>query len=451
MTSRTKADFCDESVYKGKRIGMTNLSDLYNDYILERCFTSSVTSNIGIYDVNIYTAQMEEDIDALAHILNNIYSGKDFFKKRGISISERLNELKERISSVKLMNKVSFFDCLCSVLDDIKDSHLVFSLPYFEKIHRFCSHNTIYFADIVLQKNNDHYMVVASNDPLVKCGNIIAAMEDCLFKTIDEKFLYGVFSEKPIKTVICNCAGKEVHLNVFPVPLKRISSTDLWSYNHCNGIDIVTIHSLAAFSTDEKQSMEKLVALGKELKNAKKIILDLRGNSGGDSEIARRFIENLNGNAHMNLNYAKLNTQGSRLAEISLYTENLDDYKRARKEILLDSNSEWQCSEPSPVGDGQFKNQLVVLTDRNVASSAEIMLKCIKDNIPQSIIIGENTSGTLNTGDIRYYYLPNSLIFLNIPTAIFAGIFEEGTGFYPDYWSKDDAMKSAIDFQRKND
>jgi len=340
---------------------------------------------------------------------------------------------------------------LCSALDDVKDSHLVFSLPYFEKTHRFCAHNTVYFADIVLQKNNDDYVAVISHDPSVKCGDVITIEEKCLFKTIDGKFLYGIFSEKPIQTVICNCAGKKVQLNVFPAPLKQISDTDLWSYNRCDGIDIVTIRSLAAFSVDEKQDMEKLVALGRELKKSPKIILDLRGNSGGDSEIARRFIENLNGNAYMNLNYAKLNTQGSRLAEISLYAKNLDEYEKVREEILLDASSEWQCTEPYPVCDGQFKNQLVVLTDRNTASSAEIMLKCIKDNIPQSIIIGENTSGTLNTGDIRYYYLPNSLIFLNIPTAIFAGIFEEGTGFYPDFWSKDDAMQLAMLYHKYND
>lgn len=425
--------------------------NLYNDFILERYFTSSVKSNIGVYDVNIYTAQMEEDIDALAYILNNIYSGKDFLKIKGISVTERLNDLKEKIRSVKKMNKVSFFECLCSTLNDIKDSHLVFSLPYFEKIHRFCSHNTVYFADIVLQKNNDDYIVVTSDDPSVKCGNMMAAEEDYLFKTIDGEFLYGIFSEKPIKTVICNCSGRKVQLNVSPARLKPMCDTDLWSYNRCNGIDIVAIRSLASFSTGEEQSMGRLVALGKELKDAKKIILDLRGNSGGDSEIARKFIENLNGNAQMNLNYAKLNTQGSRLAEISLYTESLDDYKKEREKILLDLNSEWQCSELSPTSNGQFKNQLVVLADRNTASSAEIMLKCIKDNIPQSIIIGENTSGTLNTGDIRYYYLPNSLIFLNIPTAIFAGIFEEGTGFYPDFWSKDDAMQLAIDYLLETD
>lgn len=424
--------------------------NLYNNFISERFSKSSVKNNIKIYDVNIYTTQMEEDIDSLTYILDNIYSGKYLLEKKGISISERLNDLKKKIRAFKSMNKASFFKYLCSALDDIKDSHLVFSLPYFENIHRFCSHNTVYFANMVLQKNNNDYLVTSSDYSSIKCGDIITAEKDRIFKTTDGKFLYGIFSDNPIETATCNCAGRKVQLNVSPVPLKQVSETDLWSYHRCNEIDIVTIHTLATFNTDEEQKMEKLIALGKELKMSKKIILDLRGNSGGDSEIARRFIENLNGCAHMNLNYAKLNTQGSRLAEISLYTDNLDDYKKVKKEILLNSESKWQYSAPNPISDGQFKNQLIVLTDRNTASSAEIMLKCIKDNIPQSIVIGENTSGTLNTGDIRYYYLPNSLIFLNIPTAIFADIFEEGTGFYPDFWSKNDALQLAIDFLSKN-
>ena len=105
---------------------MAKTSDIYNRYIEEQQFISSVASHIGIYDVNIYTAQMEEDIDALAYILDNIYSGKDFLKKKGISISKRLNALKEKIQSIKSMNQVDFFECLCAALDDIKDSHLVF-------------------------------------------------------------------------------------------------------------------------------------------------------------------------------------------------------------------------------------------------------------------------------------------------------------------------------------
>ena len=425
---------------------MTGLSDLYNDFISEQHFISSVKDNIGIYDVNIYTVQMEEDIDLLEYILNNIYSGKDFLKRRGISISESLNTLRARIKSVKSMNKVDFFRLLCSALDDIKDSHLVFSLPYFKNIHQFCRHNTVYFADITLQKDSGGYFILSSQDSSVKCGERVIIEEDYLFRTVDGKFLYGVFSEKPIKTITCNITGEKVQLNVLPSPLRPIKNNDLWSHENCNGIDIVTIYSLCAFSVDEEQKLEELVALGKVLKESKKIILDLRGNRGGDSEIARRFIENLNGSAYMNLNYAKLNTQGSRLAEISLYAEDFDSYRKVKEEIFLDPVCKWQCSESNFICDGQYKNQLVVLTDRHTASSAEIMLKCIKDNIPQSVIIGENTSGTLSTGDIRHYYLPNSLIFLDVPTAIFADILEEGTGFCPDFWDKDDAMQSAIDF-----
>lgn len=420
--------------------------NIYQDFISEQSFSSHIISNLGIYDPSIYREQMEEDIAVLEYILTHIYSGKDYLKKKGINISEKLNDAKTIIKSHNRMNKVGFFDLLCSTLNEVKDSHLVFSLPHLQKTHRFCVHNTVYFSKIVLQKEGDRYVVVQSNDVSVKNGDIITATDECIFKTTNDLLLYGVLSEKPIQGAICICEGKEIHLSVSPVPEKQMSDDKLWSYHKYNDIDIITISRLTTFNADEEHEMEHLIALGKECRSSQKIILDLRGNRGGNSEFARRFIENLNGNARLNLNYAKLNTQASRLAELSHYADNLGNYNELRKGIILDPISKWQLSEQQPIAEAQYKNKLVVLTDRNTASSAEIMLKCIKDNIPQSVIIGENTSGTLNTGDVRYFYLPNSLIFLNVPTAIFAGIFEEGTGFYPDIWSKDDALQSAIDY-----
>ena len=425
------------------------MTDIYRDYILNREFSSNVKETVKVYDANIYAKQMEEDISALEYILSNIYSGKDFLKKRGINVSDRLNNVRSKVSAVSFLNKVEFFELLCAALSEIEDNHLVFTLPYFEKTHRFCMHNTVYFANFVLRKNGDGYIVVASDDPSIKCGDIITAEEDCLFRTTDNQLLYGVFSKQSIQTVTCLCNGREVKANVFPIPTKK-SDANIWTYEKYQDIDIVTIHRFAAFSVAEEQDMSKLISLGSKLKESKKIIIDLRGNYGGDSECVRQFIENLNGSAVFNLNYAKLNTQGSRLAEISLYTSNLHDYEKVKKEILADPVSRWQCAATQPVYEGQYKNDLILLTDRETASTAEIMVKCVKDNIPQSIVVGENTSGTLNTGDIRYFCLPNSLIFLNIPTAIFAGIFEEGTGFIPDFWSKD-ALQSAINLYLTKD
>lgn len=418
------------------------MTDIYRDYILNREFSSIVKDTVKVYDANIYAKQMEEDISALEYILSNIYSGKDFLKKRGIDISNRLNDFRSKINTVDYLNKVEFFELLCAALSEIEDNHLVFTLPYFEKTHRFCMHNTVYFANFVLQKSGDGYIVVASNDPSIKCGDIITTEEAHLYPTADGQLLYGVFSKQSIQTVTCICNSREVKLNVFPIPTKK-SDSNIWSYEKYQDIDIVTIHRFAAFSEAEEQDMGKLISLGSKLKGSKKIIIDLRSNYGGDSECVRQFVENLNGSAVFNLSYAKLNTQGSRLAEISLYTPNLHEYEKEKKEILADPTSRWQCTSTQPIYEGQYKNDLILLTDRETASSAEIMVKCVKDNIPQCVVIGENTSGTLNTGDIRYFYLPNSLIFLNIPTAIFAGIFDEGTGFIPDFWSKD-AMQSAI-------
>ena len=418
------------------------MNNPYSDYISNMEFSSNVKDTVKVYDANIYATQMEEDLSALEYILCNIYSGKDFLKKRGIDISGRLNDLRSKIIRVDRMNKVEFFEVLCAALREIEDNHLVFTLPYFEKTHRFCIHHTVYFADFVLQKREDEYIVSASDDPSIKCGDVITAEEAHLYPTADGQLLYGVFSKQRIQTVACVCNGREVRINVSPVPTKK-SDAKIWSYEKYQNIDLVTIHRFAAFNEAEKQDMNELLSLGSKLKKSKQIIIDLRGNYGGDSEYVRQFVENLNGRAVFNLGYAQLNTQGSRLAEISLYTPNLHDYEKTKKEILADPAAQWQCTAEQPIYAGQYQNDLLLLTDRETASSAEIMVKCVKDNIPQCVVIGENTSGTLSTGDIRYFYLPNSLIFLNIPTAIFAGVFEEGTGFLPDFWSKD-AMQCAI-------
>lgn len=426
------------------------MTDIYCDFILSKEFSSTVENAVRVYDVNIYAEQMEEDISVLEYILSNIYSGKDLLKKKGINISDKLNDVKLKVSNVSFLNKVEFFELLCTTLSEVEDSHLVFTLPYFDKTHRFCMHSTIYFADLILQKNGNknECIVIASDDPSIKCGDVITAEEDRLYRTAEGQLLYGVFSKKSIQTTACICNGRNTKLNVFPIPVKN-PDPGIWSYKKYQDIDIVTIHRFTTFGEAEEQEMNKLLLLGSKLKKSKKIILDLRGNCGGNAEYVKRFVENLNGSAVLNLNYVKLNTQGSRLAEISLYAENLCDYEKAKKEVLSDSVARWQCEESQPIYEGKYKNDLVVLTDRKTASSAEIMVKCVKENIPQSIVIGENTSGTLTTGDVRYFYLPNSLIFLNIPTAIFAGVFEEGTGFIPDFWSKD-AMQSAVKFLMNN-
>ncbi len=132
--------------------------DVYQNFISGKESISNVKNNVKVFDINIYPEQMKEDISVLEYILCNIYSGKDFLKKRGIIVSDKLNAAKLKIDAVSFMNKVDFFNLLCSALSEIEDDHLVFTLPHFDQSHHFCTHNTVYFADLVLQKKypNDH-------------------------------------------------------------------------------------------------------------------------------------------------------------------------------------------------------------------------------------------------------------------------------------------------------
>ncbi len=402
--------------------------------------------DLAVFDINVFREQMMEDVDTLEYILEDIYSGFESLNKRSLSVRDMLNGVRGQLSSTSVMNVAEFFDLLCEALQEIRDSHLIFSLPYFDKRYSFCTHSTVYFADVILKKEGNDYCVLSSRDEKLACGSKIEIETEYLFKASKSEFLIGKFGEKTLREIPLYLNGREISVNVSPVTDKTQSSGPLWKHTFCNGADIVEIRSLAAFSEDEKQELEKLVLLGESLKDASKVIVDLRGNKGGDSEFARRFIENLNGQAVLNLNYAKRDSPGSRLAEVCFYAQDKKEYDRIRTEILMSQQSGWKVAERKPIEAGEFKNTLLILTDRNTASSAEIMVKCLRDNIPQSVVIGENTSGTLCTGDIRYYYLPNSKIFLNIPTAVFSGILEEGIGLLPDYWCKGDALQFAMSF-----
>ena len=420
------------------------MGNIFGKFINKEEYNAKIDDNIMIFDTNIFFPQAVEDLNSLENILISSYSGKDYLEKQGFNISEKLRILKDKFTGDGKINKADFFHMICYALKDIKDYHLVFKLPYFNKSFEFCKHNTLYFADIVIEQREDDYIVCESEYKEIEVGSIIYPEKENLRATFNNRFLYGIFSEIPIVNMNISLKTKDLTVIVKSLSIEN-NIQHIWDKKRILDIDIVKVQRLATFNEHEKTEMQEFISYGKELRNSKRLIIDLRGNGGGDSYYARNFIENLNDAAVLDLNYAKLNTQASRLAEISFYAENEKDYDDKKHEILKDTSAFWTYL-PKQEGkiQGTFKGELYVLTDRGTGSSAEIMIKCLRDNIPQTIIVGENTCGKLNTGDPRYFILPNSAIFLNIPTAIFADIFTEGTGFLPDIWVNGDALDALL-------
>jgi len=155
---------------------------------------------------------------------------------------------------------------------------------------------------------------------------------------------------------------------------------------------------------------------GEDLRWEPVVVLDLRSNQGGATHLAAWWLQRLTGQV--------VPTSYLMIANYELTTVN-------RLAFMAPI-------EPSWVMERQRK--LVLLVDRYTVSAGETFID-IALNLENTLIIGQNTAGSLITGDPNARLLPNSGITVNIPAGyqIFpAGVFEESVGYAPDIWVHED-------------
>jgi carboxyl-terminal processing protease len=142
-------------------------------------------------------------------------------------------------------------------------------------------------------------------------------------------------------------------------------------------------------------------------KNMKGIIIDVRGNGGGNSTNAE--------------------TVAGRFADQSrVYL-----YRRQKNGLGKDTFSSWQSMSIEPKGSYQFLKPVVVLTSRVTSSAAEMFVMAMQ-NLPQITIVGDTTGG--GVGSPVFRELPNGWTY-RLSTEITAdaqGRIIEGVGVFPD-------------------
>ena len=95
-----------------------------------------------------------------------------------------------------------------------------------------------------------------------------------------------------------------------------------------------------------------------------------------------------------------------------------------------------------------FGGWLLLLVDRGYTSACETSVLLARQ-FPRVLVLGENTEGTMKVGEIRWYRLPASGVWMSAGTLVHhdprENGFPEGVGYRPDLWVDGPRADASVD------
>lgn len=202
----------------------------------------------------------------------------------------------------------------------------------------------------------------------------------------------------------------------------------------------IQLHSLAGYGPEDTALLKRFVDDAKDLRNDSNIVLDLRGNSGGNSSWGEEWIKNLYGYKPKlsnvpNLIYTSPGNIGhyERIFELLDSTggfskpKDKDDYKFLLAEMHIHQGRLIPIPEDKKPKSGErkkrtkFHGKLWVISDAWVFSSGELFLQMLR-LMPNVTQVGIATDASTQAGEIRFDQTPSGLVF-SIGTKVFRSIF----------------------------
>jgi hypothetical protein len=183
--------------------------------------------------------------------------------------------------------------------------------------------------------------------------------------------------------------------------------------------------TLAVGTMDERIG-QKIVPSADTLRQQPAVLLDLRGNGGGSDAPAIAWCRRL---ARQSFEW---------IASIQPRSRQTDPLRRYATRLGGRLDPDAPDGPPGEVAPQAYAGRLVVLVDKDVASSGETFTQ-MAAQVSGAVLIGENTAGCVDYGNVDTKRpLPHSGILCAFGRTRFIEDWvrpsREGVGFFPDYW-----------------
>ena len=265
--------------------------------------------------------------------------------------------------------------------------------------------------------------------------------------------------------VVLNSANEEQIIYVKLTKSNGISHLDQiagYDYEETNGIPIFTMRRMYNVDSNDN-SVELFAESANKAKNEDVIIIDIRGNIGGNDFGINEWFKNFTGKTPnktstlISLTSLLNNTLIKRAFGENTTTKNTQDSisesTLSQRSNLLElancNENKWYIEKLENKDDSLIKNntKVFVLIDNNTASSGETFVRLLK-NIENVIFVGTNTSGLGISDATNECILPNSKITVIYGSNLrLYNDFTEGIGFESDIWiNSNDSLDRILKF-----
>lgn len=392
-----------------------------------------------------------EDVERLFYLLKYGWCGYGYFSNQGDFGLAKKNILTE-LGAKSSWSPKNLSELIYQNLDFVHDCHLRIG------DNVLCRHKDFWYeSDLEVRITSDGYIMSLDGSEYRVLSVNGETPYRYLFPSLNAEgspvYRLGVLSYDhpgPLSLILQN--GPEQMQREFDLESSEFHSDEIFGEERIGGIPVIRARSFGDYYRGKE--LDEFLETANRYKGEPYLILDLRQNSGGNTNWPKGWVTRFTGHKPaFILILSELTNRTTMMGRKNTFDLMLSSYPDEEANWVMSQISTYTLRarsydnpsvEPS-WSSIQFpflrwipnETTLIVIIDRNVASAGEGMIMYLYGQVQNVIFVGENSRGALTFGQVSNHRLPNSKLMLTLPIKLNVPpdlIFREERGYEPDLW-----------------